>query len=340
MPLAPPPTDAARASTLASTMRAVSRRDAETAESRDVLVVADGGPAAGLGHIARCSAIAVGLEARGLHCRCVAVGADRAPLSAVCWEAAQAGDQIPACGPPLLLLDSYHLDPHAIRVRARARRLAVMHDIGPLPPGADLTVTTDPLLAEAKPGVVGGPGMSCLGPRFWGLPEPGRLPDRVDSILITTGGGDPGGHAVPIAVAVRRALPGTEVILVRGPHASFEGPAGVRLLDAPESLLGPLTQADLTVTSAGSSLLEALAVGTPTLGLVLADNQRPTAQGLAEHGATELFAPDALPAIVAAASELAHDLRAREHRVHRGRELVDGYGALRVAFLLCQLLAS
>jgi UDP-2,4-diacetamido-2,4,6-trideoxy-beta-L-altropyranose hydrolase len=321
-------------------MRAVCWRDLEKAENADVLVVADAGPGAGLGHIARCSAVATALRVRGLSCRCLAVGATHEPLSSICWEPLHAVEDVPDCEPPLLLLDSYNLESQAIRARARSRLLAVMHDIGPLPHDADLTVTTHPQLLGAGPWVVGGPSLTCLGARFWGLPDPREVPKRVERILVTTGAGDPGGHAVGVAVAVKRALAQTEVVLVRGPHASFEDPDGVLVLDRPDSLLEPLINADLTVSSAGSSLLEALAVGTPTVGLVMADNQRPKAQSLAEQGATELFAPDVPHSIAAAVSDLANDQRAREQRVRRGRELVDGHGALRVAYLLWRLLIT
>jgi len=302
------------------------------------LVVADAGPGAGLGHIARCSAIVAGLRVRGVRCRCVAVGAEEAPHSIIEWETKKALGEIPPIAPALVLLDSYRLDAASVRDQARARRLALMHDEGPLVEPSDLIVTSDPRLVGARAEVVGGAALSPLGPRFWGLPEPLEPAHRVRRVLVTTGGGDPGGHAVAIASAVREAMPEAEVALVRGPHADFADPPGIQVLDRPESLLEPLMEADLAVTAAGNSVLEAAAVGTPAVAVVMAENQRAIARALADHGATELFEPETLGRLVGAVRTLAADPELRRQRSRRGREVVDGYGALRVAFLIDALL--
>jgi UDP-2,4-diacetamido-2,4,6-trideoxy-beta-L-altropyranose hydrolase len=143
-----------------------------------------------------------------------------------------------------------------------------------------------------------------------------------------------------VARAVRDALPGVEVRLVRGPQAGFPDPPGIRVLHQPPALLGPLLGADLAVTAAGNSLLEAAAVGVPTLALVMADNQLPGARALAEAGATQLCDPASPDAVAAAVRRLAGDRRLRREQAERGRALVDGHGALRVAFALWRLLQS
>jgi spore coat polysaccharide biosynthesis predicted glycosyltransferase SpsG len=303
----------------------------------DVVIVADAGSGVGLGHIARCSAIAAGLGVRGVSCLCLAVGAQGSPHSAVHWAPIPSAADIPRMTAGLLLLDSYLLAMEAVRLRLQAPCVVAMHDLGPVSAVADLTVTTDPRIVGTGPAIVGGAALTCLGPSFWGLPDPGDAPQTVKRVLVTTGGGDPGGHAVATAINVQAALPDADVVLVRGPNATFGDPGGVRVLDAPASLLEPLRWADLVVSSAGSSLMEAMAVGVPALGLVLADNQRPTAQGLVDAGATELFGPDQPTELAAAVSRLAADAGLRRERVRRGRRLVDGYGALRVSFLLWRL---
>jgi UDP:flavonoid glycosyltransferase YjiC (YdhE family) len=237
-------------------------------------------------------------------------------------------------------VDSYQLEPGSLRKQTGARRLACMHDVGPLTDGADFTLTTDPALAGTRPGVVGGLALTCLGPAYWGLPDPPEPPDHVRRALVTMGGGDPGGHAVAVAQTVREALgPGVEVTVVRGPQANFADPPGMVVLDRPPSLLAPLRAADLTVTACGSSLLEALAVGTPTIGVVLAANQRPKAEEIARQGATELLEPAAHQALAEAVGALAADARARRARSQAGSGLEDGYGALRVAYRLSELLS-
>ena len=249
-------------------------------------------------------------------------------------------EEIPACAPALLVLDSYQIDPESARIQTNTKRLVAMHDFGPLPEQAELVLTTDPGLVGTRPGVDGGLGLSCLGPDYWGLPEVREAHPQVRMALVTTGGGDPGGHAVAIARAVHGALPKAEVVLVCGPHAGLAEVDDIRVLDRPSSMLRPLLEADLAVTSAGNTLLEALAVGTPTVALRMAENQRAVAEGIARQGATELFAPDAHEAIQSAVRRLAADRDARRTRARLGQELVDGYGALRTAFLITQLLES
>jgi spore coat polysaccharide biosynthesis predicted glycosyltransferase SpsG len=307
-----------------------------------VLVLADAGPDAGLGHMARCTGVATALGVRGVRCRCVAVGPETqsVPAPMPIWEYARRLEEIPARRPTLVLLDSYRLEPETVRAHTNAEQLAVIHDQGALPDCADLVVTSDPGLVDTLPQVVGGLRMSCLRPEFWGLPAPADVPERIRRVLVTTGGGDPGGHAVALGLTVNQALPDSEITLVRGPQASYPDPDAIRVLDRPDSLLEVLMDVDLVVTMAGSSLLEALAVGTPTVALVVAENQRAAARVLVERGATEVFAPESLDLIAGAVSKLAGDRARRRQCVRRGRELVDGYGALRVAFLLWRLIAS
>ena len=65
---------------------------------------------------------------------------------------------------------------------------------------------------------------------------------------------------------------------MRGPYATFEPPAGVELVDAPPSLLAELLAADVVVTAAGQSALEAAATGAATVAVPLAPNQWPNAR--------------------------------------------------------------
>jgi spore coat polysaccharide biosynthesis predicted glycosyltransferase SpsG len=298
-----------------------------------VLIVADAGKDAGLGHIARCSAIAAGLQVRGIALRCVAVGGSEAPQSIVNWESVRTPEDIPVIGPALVVVDSYRLEHRVVLDHAGGRALAVFHDLGPIPEHADLVITTDPGV-PATPELIGGLRFACLGPSYWGLPDSLPALDRVRHVLVTTGGGDPGGHAVAVASAVRDAIPSAQITLVRGPHADFDKVAGVRILDRPRSLLEPLLTADIVVSSAGNTLLEAMASGTPTVALVMADNQRPSAAALAAAGATVLCEPHDPEAVGLVARRLANDPDSRRRFSRLGRDLVDGYGALRVAFLL------
>ena len=181
--------------------------------------------------------------------------------------------------------------------------------------------------------------MACLGPDYWGLEvDAARAARPVGSVLVVVGSGDPGGHAVGLAQAATEALPGRRVTLVRGPYADWDEPPWVDVLDRPRSMLKALLESDLVITSGGQLLYEALAAGTPTVTVPVAENQRPGAQAAMRSGATEVVEPDDKATLRERLSALADDPAARGDRVQRGRALVDGNGALRVAFRLSRLI--
>jgi len=263
-----------------------------------IVLIADGAPAAGLGHLGRSSAIAVALRARGVEIAAYAYGAQEPrTVDGVTWE--------PYGAPPAgaIVLDTYTM-PAA--EQAALAPLAVLHDVGEVPPGVRLVFASGNL-REAP-----------LRPMFWGLPRR-QVRERVERVLVTTGGGSVQDAGLEIARGVR-AVTDAEVALVRGPHATFDAPDGVELIDAPPSLLAELLAADVVITAAGQTSLEAVATGAATIALPLVDNQRRNADALAAAGAA-IIGDLTLP-----------DYNARVELACRGQAAVDGYGALRIAF--------
>ena len=95
-----------------------------------------------------------------------------------------------------------------------------------------------------------------------------------------------------------------------------------------------LQDADLVVTAAGQTMLETLCVGTPCVATAVVDNQRAQLDLLARAGGVRAAQPAGIGEAVAA---LVADATARAQLAAAGRELVDGFGALRVAGLIAQL---
>jgi hypothetical protein len=223
----------------------------------------------------------------------------------------------PGPAQPALLLDTYTMP--------EREALAVFHDEGELPNGVRLAIAIEPVDGvETLAGLRHAP----LRPPFWGVPERAVRP-RVHRILVTTGGGALQTAGVATAAALRDAYPDVTVALVRGPYADFDVPAGVELVDAPPSLLAEFLAADVVVSAAGQSALEAAATGAATIAVPLAPNQRPNAAALERAGAAVIAGLDE---VVAAAGELD-----REALAAAGQRAVDGYGALRIAWRLAQL---
>jgi spore coat polysaccharide biosynthesis predicted glycosyltransferase SpsG len=162
----------------------------------------------------------------------------------------------------------------------------------------------------------------------------------VGQILVTTGGGQLGAIGYELAQALLEGIPGIRVGLVRGPHASNAMPPGVALIDAPTSLLGPLLAADLVVSAAGQTMLEAAACGTPCVALPLIENQRNQGLRLAANGAVRIVTPSGTDDVLATVRNLVDDAGARRELCQNGQKTIDGYGALRVAFHIEGLLGE
>jgi spore coat polysaccharide biosynthesis predicted glycosyltransferase SpsG len=98
-----------------------------------------------------------------------------------------------------------------------------------------------------------------------------------------------------------------------------------------------MLEADLVVTAAGQTMLEAVATGAPTVALPLVENQARQAELLAERGAVRLVSSEDVSELTSAAVELARSTDARRALSANGQAAVDGYGALRVAYHLARL---
>jgi UDP-2,4-diacetamido-2,4,6-trideoxy-beta-L-altropyranose hydrolase len=276
------------------------------------VIIADGGPAVGLGHLARSSAIAAGLKARGETVITLAYGAMApARVDSIEWAPYEPTDAA------VVVLDSYTM-PALDRERLAERsRLVALHDQGEPTPGTALTISMTRDGLEYAP----------LRPPYWGLPKRAPRP-TIERVLVTTGGGpllDAG-----IEIAARLETTAT-VCLVRGPYASFDAPPGVELIDAPASLLPHLLAADVVITAAGQSALEAVATGAATIAIPMVDNQRRNAEALRRAGAARVVEPG---------EKIALEGLDRQALAERGQRAVDGYGALRIAYRVAELAAQ
>jgi spore coat polysaccharide biosynthesis predicted glycosyltransferase SpsG len=301
-----------------------------------VLCVADAGEDAGLGHVGRSTAVAVALRSRGIESRCRAFGVDDPfTFDGVDWAPLR-DDELAVPG-HAVVIDSYRLSHETLEAVAARRPLVYMRDFGSAPRGTALVVSVSGASAGG-PECLSGLAYAALRPAYWGLPARTRH-ERVRRVLVTTGSGlaETGRD---LAAAIADGIRDTTVTLVRGPHATIDAPPGVELLDAPHSLLEPLLDADLVVTAAGQSLLEAAAAGTPSIGVVLTENQRPQATGLAALEAVRLVDSPVPDAVTAACVALAEDVEARRGLSRNAQRAVDGFGALRIAFAVAQLTRS
>lgn len=297
-------------------------------------LLADASPGAGLGHLARCTALAGALGESGFEVETRGLSADAAvELDGVRWEPWQPSAETAAKPvPDLLVLDTYDRTEWE-RVAALAHgRLVAFEDALPEPAAADVTIAPESDV-EASPELLAGLHFACLRRPFWDL-GPRRIRDAPERVLITTGGSDLDGLAGRIATRLGERLPAIRLELVWGPGFGGEPPDGVAVLERPASLLEPLLRADAVVCAGGQTMLEAAASGAPALVLEGAPNQRRQIERLAERGAVlpvgEAEVPDAL-------EDLLGDAALRARLSERAREAVDGRGALRAAAALAAI---
>ena len=301
-----------------------------------VVLVADSGEEAGLGHVSRSSAVAMALRCRGIEARCHALGAKQGfERDGIDWSPL-AGRALSTLDGSVLFVDSYRIPRDELARIAASTALVVMHDHGAIPEGAALVVSTSAPPPGGHAARLIGLEYASLRPAFWGLPRR-VLRSSIEDVLVTVGSGLFAEVGSEIAAALAAGLPHARVTLVCGPYATNSGPAGVALLDAPDSLLHPLLQADLAVSASGQTMLEAAAAGTPCVALPLVANQREQALRLADHGGARVVDPPDPGEITAAAVELAESAHARRELSLNGQRAVDGYGALRVAFYIARL---
>lgn len=274
----------------------------------------------------------MGLASRGIRTVAFGLGLEEHFIcDSILWH--PAADTIPALDEvAAVVVDSYRITLRDLELPVGAETI-LMHDRSSLVDPASLVVNIAADTSAASLTRLFGVEYACLRSSFWGLPRR-SVNERVRRVLVATGAGDLDGAGEAIAARVSAALPGT-VSLVRGPYATASPPAGVRVIDSPESLIWPLLNADIVITAGGQTMLEAAATGAACVAMPLVDNQAPQVAALAHQDAVVVATirdADRLAVL------LADDTEQRHRLATRAQETIDGYGALRVAFRLAERL--
>jgi hypothetical protein len=302
-----------------------------TADTPLVLFLLDGGAQVGFGHVGRCLALWEELENR-------AAFAIEDPGIVRLLEALGVRLVPPGIPAPVALVDRRAPTGagEMARIRAAGRRVCLLDDPGEGRASADLVI--DPPTGCSWP--------PAGGRRLAGFehvllrrdvraaatrPRPGV------EVLLSMGGSDPEGLTPALAHALQAA--GLAVLTVLGPAYQGPAPAG-ELLDSPADWPHALAGARLLVGRFGHTLLEAAHLGTPTLAV--ATNARAGKQALAfaAYGTIDAIlveGPEDAPTVAERALTLLADTTRLAAMATRGRELVDGRGAARVAAALREL---
>jgi hypothetical protein len=298
------------------------------------------GPGRGFGHLMRCGALARAMRVKPV-ASLRASGSTSAVAAQLGWTIVGASPgALQQLAPTLLVIDdasSRAAGPWLRAARRRGIAVASIHDAGRGRIPSDLTI--DGSLApvpSSRRSDLHGPAFAILDPRL--ASRRFAPPRRSADVVVTLGGGR---HVRNWGAAIARQVialrPGTRIRLVQGfgPRPTGSLPGGCRWVRASRGVGRHLAAASVAVVAGGVTLYEAAALGTPIVGVAVVPAQRPAIRAGAAAGAA-IDASHAVPAraiesVAASVVRLLNDPDAASALGARGRALIDGRGAIRVA---------
>ncbi len=322
--------------------------------------VTEGGPDVGLGHLSRCAALARAAAVDGARASFLVpedahVGPLLRDVSAevlrVAWpvEPARALRALSGLGPDAIVVDSYRASSEFLASLRPVAQVVAVDDMADRPLPVDVVVNggvgAEGLPYGRRPDTfyLLGPLYALLDPSY--AADPARpASDRVRRVLICLGGGRQAGPIVAALAAVDRALDGCVVDVAAGPFdtGSEEVDAAARaarnrvlIHRGRFGLRELMLAADVAISGAGVTLYELAATATPAVVISMAGNQRPNLDAFERAGAAVAAGATGDlglgAAIESALRRLDGDAPLRTAMGARGRALVDGAGAIRVA---------
>ena len=322
----------------------------------------------GLGHVMRCIALGSTLVERGWD---VALATANPPV-VVKEAASEFGITcVPtdaAGSPDLIIVDGYHFTTDFYdQLDRRGLVYAVIDDY------ARTTARHPALIIDQNPGVtVEHYGQWAAGTTFalgldfalvrsavrarrFAHDNTQSLGERGTQILLSMGGSDPRRWTVPIARALDRH--DIDVTVVVGAASADASDTLAQLQDLgciticnPHEFVADLAVSAIAVVGAGTTLWESAALGTPSIGLVIADNQAGPAEAATALGFTSTLdlrrevSSEELNALADEVAQRVTTLLADQSRLATmsalGSTAVDGRGPERVADLVAATLTN
>lgn len=194
--------------------------------------------------------------------------------------------------------------------------------------------------ATAKPAWYGDQQTTLLGPSYVPLRKEFRetsIARNLKKVLLTTGGGDDLNITPKI---IRKLRDIAELTVVVGPANIHRDELvqnfgkQVSLLEDVESMAEEIASSSLVICGAGSTIWECLALGTPLLPMILADNQISNhdfliSEGFAKSGG-DARSTNFISTLHTSFLTYLNHPEAASQAAKKGQNLVDGRGALRI----------
>ena len=253
--------------------------------------------------------------------------------------------------PALLLIDSYRVTPTYLALLKRYVRTAYIDDQYLFPYPVDILINYN-IYGDMLPydkikdtQLLLGTTYAPLRTEFTNVTY--QIKDKVENVLLTTGGSDKynlAGLILESAMKVE-ALAHVQFHVVSGafnPHILYlerlkkENP-NICIHKNVTHMADLMKQCDVAITAGGSTMYELCAVGVPILCFSFVDNQEQIVRtfvdkGVVPFGGDYLQQGDQLPGeMISQLMLLMGDKKAREVCSRREKVLVDGKGAMRIA---------
>jgi UDP-2,4-diacetamido-2,4,6-trideoxy-beta-L-altropyranose hydrolase len=332
-----------------------------------VIFRTDGGPKTGLGHVRRCLSLAKSLRELGREsffilrgspqgCQVVqAAGFKTMFLPPGADDLAETIQSIITLSATSIVVDSYDISSEYFSgLEKSGVKLAAIDDL------ADRELPVQLLIN----GSIGAKDLSyhclegtryLLGPQYillrpeFSLGKEKHISKQIRSVLISVGGSDPCNLTPRLMRWAKNILGNVDIKVVIGPFFQNETlvSAEVAILNThielqhdPENIYALMASSDLALCGGGQTTYELAAAGTPAVAVRVADNQTINLQGLEKAGVL-VWTGDAgdltLGEKVCHALESIKSVQLRQGLSDRGRELIDGKGADRVAHAIVEL---
>ena len=314
---------------------------------RNALIACDSNREFGSGHVMRSITLGISLQKVGfkvaLVCfeipealveRAESFGLHVMKRNAQQAEIAIATEVIESTNPgDVVVFDGYYFDQQAIAEVHRSERfVVVIDDNGDLAECVSSLILNQNLHANeemyrrnsSRPKLLLGCEWALIRPEVLAARESQNLQER-QGIFIAMGGTDPLGITPEISSRLIKQT-GLKVVAAGG----FLGQSSLN----PTEMAEEMSHSQIGVIACGTTTWEALCLGLPLVGVVVADNQIQVAQSLQENKLGDFI--DCrnevdVASILKATTVLLQDKSLSEEVSKRARALVDGKGAQRVA---------
>lgn len=331
--------------------------------NKKIFIRADGSQQIGFGHISRCLALAEALALQGIE-TAFAIKSTSEQVAGVIARQGYAVHQLEKDSSEtqslfelaqhhqarVVCVDTYEADAAYLQgLKDFGLKVVFIDDFASFPIPADIVVNYNAyapdLTYQVGPAtrLLLGPRYALLQQRFKKARENNAINLQQENVLVIFGGSDLHNWSAKIASALLQSLPDvTRVTVITGPasatrhelEALAKTASRLEVKLQPEDLPAIMATASLAISGAGVTAYELACLGVPSLLLVLADNQFHNAAALDRFGIAaslgwhENLRPEEIA--MAAAAHLA-DAEKLARMSERGRQLVDGMGAERVA---------